>query len=188
MSFAVGHSLLAAPAVQARLRPSLGAAYRLVYNVVAAVHLLVVMGVGRLALGDLAAFDLPNWMRIAMGVVSLAGVAVLIAGLRGYDLSRFGGVAQLRAARAGRHLPEDEPLRLDGLHRYVRHPLYLGGMLVLWGLASDPLGLATAAWGSLYLVVGPWFEERKLLRLYGQAYAEYRAKVPAFLPWRGRAI
>ena len=42
--------------------------------------------------------------------------------------------------------------------------------------------------GSLYLVVGAAFEERGLLRLYGADYADYRRRVPAFIPWKGRAL
>ena len=51
---------------------------------------------------------------------------------------------------------------------------------------GQALGLATAVWGSAYLVIGTAFEERKLRRLYGQAYEDYRARVPAFVPWKGR--
>jgi len=60
------------------------------------------------------------------------------------------------------------------LHRFVRHPLYSAAFLILWG--------------SVYLVVGSHFEERFLERLYGDAYADYRRRVPAFVPWKGRAI
>jgi protein-S-isoprenylcysteine O-methyltransferase Ste14 len=88
-------------------------------------------------------------------------------------------------AREDRDAPE--PLRLDGPHRFVRHPLYTALFLVLWGRAFDEAMIATAVWGSLYLIVGTRFEERKLLRLHGAAYARYRARVPAFLPWKGRA-
>jgi len=78
-------------------------------------------------------------------------------------------------------------LRVDGLHRYVRHPLYSAVFLVLWGAVWSPLGLMTAFFGSIYLVIGAWLEERRLIARYGDDYAAYRARVPAFIPWRGRA-
>ena len=80
-----------------------------------------------------------------------------------------------------------EPLATGGLNAFVRHPLYSGLFLVLWARVSNDLTLATALWGSLYLVIGSRFEERRLLRVYGEAYARYRAAVPAFVPWKGRA-
>jgi protein-S-isoprenylcysteine O-methyltransferase Ste14 len=123
-----------------------------------------------------------------MALMVLGGIAILIVALRGYDLGRFTGLTQVRAGRAGATLAQDEPLKLDGLHRYVRHPLYTGGFLVLWGLAHDPMAVATAVWASLYLLIGTWFEERRLLRVYGEAYAQYRLRVPAFMPWRGKAM
>ena len=60
--------------------------------------------------------------------------------------------------------------------------------LVLIGRISSELDIATAFWACLYLAIGTYFEERKLLRLYGKAYEDYRRDVPAIIPWRGRAI
>jgi len=82
---------------------------------------------------------------------------------------------------------EDEPLRLDGLHRFVRHPLYAAGLLILWGRIGGPFELATAVWGTLYIVIGTAMEERRLARLYGADYTAYRQRVPAYVPWKGRA-
>ncbi len=70
-----------------------------------------------------------------------------------------------------------------GLHRCVRHPLYSAGFMILWGLLRDPLSLAMAIWGSLYLVIGTRFEERKLRRLYGAAYDDYSKRVPPSIAW-----
>ena len=77
---------------------------------------------------------------------------------------------------------EDETLRIDGLHRYVRHPLYSGLFLILWGHAQTEFALATAIWASIYLVIGTVFEERRLIERYGEAYRDYRARTPAYVP------
>lgn len=186
--FALGHSGLAAPTVKRRLAstvkrrlaPLLGRGQRLAYNAVAIAQFAVVAWVGATALGDRPAFALPAWALAAMMATHGTGWAVLIGAARFYDLGRLAGTAQWRGA------DEDEGLRLDGPHAYVRHPLYAGGYLILWGAAISPLGLATALWGSLYLALGTWLEERKLLAQYGEAYAGYRRLVPALIPWKGR--
>jgi len=79
----------------------------------------------------------------------------------------------------------------DGPYRYVRHPLYLGSMLAALGFAV----MMSVIWG--WIVVLPLFallytsqvviEERHLRATYGEAHADYAARVPMLVPWRGRA-
>ena len=188
LSFGFGHSLLARDAVKARLRPLLGAFYRLTYNSVSVLHLGLVWAVGWLMFSGHGRFDLPPWIEAALWALNVAGWLLLFIGLAGYDLGRMAGTRQIRNHLRGIEEPEDEPLRRDGLHRYIRHPLYSAGFLILWGRTLGEFELATAIWGSLYLLVGAAFEERGLLRLYGMDYADYRRRVPAFIPWKGRAL
>ena len=182
LSFGVLHSVLAGAAVKARLQRWTGRFYRLIYNAIATVHIAGVWLLGRHLFGTAPPFDLPRAATLAGDGLAVVGLVVIGVALLGYDRGRFLGTAQV----FGPETAEDESLRTDGLHRYVRHPLYSGAFLVLWGQAQNEFGLATALWGSLYLVIGTMFEERRLVRLYGRTYREYRAKVPAFIPWRGR--
>lgn len=188
LSFGAGHSLLAANAAKARLKPLFGAGYRLAYNLFAVLHLAVVIAVGRWAFAGVEPFAFPGWATAPMIAAQVAGALVLAIALRAYDLGRFAGVTQIRNARAGKSEPEDEPLRTEGPHRFVRHPLYAGLLLILWGRIADPFDLATALWASVYIAVGIALEEQKLVALYGAAYAEYRRRVPALIPWKGRAL
>lgn len=176
--FALGHSGLATPWGRRVLERRFGRFARLVYNAVAVVQFALVAWVGTRMPGE--AFALPGGVKAAMLALHGAGWVVLLLSARFYDLGRLAGTAQARGASA------DEGLRRDGPHAYVRHPLYAGGYLILWGAAVNPPGLATAILGSLYLAAGTWLEERKLVALYGEAYADYRRKVPALVPWRGR--
>ena len=175
LGFGLSHSLLAGRDLGGRWS-------RIVYNLIALAAFAAVGSVGAATLADQPAFDLPGWGRIALGTVHLGGWTVMLLAARFYDLGRLGGLSQLRHPEA----PADEGLRQDGPHAWVRHPLYSGAFLILWGAALSPLGLATALWGSLYLLIGTWCEERRLLARYGDGYAAYRTRVPAFVPWRGR--
>ncbi|WP_241503890.1 methyltransferase family protein [Ferruginivarius sediminum] len=188
ISFGAVHSLLAHPPVQQAMGRLFGSRTRLAYNLIATVHIAAVLALGIWLLGGAADFALPAWLRVAMWLLAGCGVAGLVVGLREYDMSRFSGTWQARHGTPPGAGDEDEPLVTAGLHRYVRHPLYTAGMMLLWGLAQSPLGLATAVWGTLYFVIGTLFEERKLLARYGGDYREYRRKVPAFVPWKGRAL
>lgn len=161
----------------------LGRYTRLAYNGFAVLHLGIVWWLGRAWLGDAVPLGLPAFVGMVGDGVTVLGLVVTGAALTGYDRGRFLGTTQFHAPDATR----DEALRIDGLHRYVRHPLYSGLFLVLWGHAQTEFALATAVWGSVYLIVGARFEERRLIDRYGAAYATYRSRIPAFFPWRGRA-
>ncbi|CAA7612289.1 conserved membrane hypothetical protein [Candidatus Terasakiella magnetica] len=180
--FGACHSLAAGETAKRALAPLLGRGYRLGYNLFAVALFIAVGMVGAWALGAEPLFALPAWGKAALATIHLCGWAVMLLAARYYDLGRLGGLYQLRHPDQ----PEDEDLHLGGPHRWVRHPLYAGAFLILWGGAVSPLGLATALWGSLYLLIGTACEEKRLLRRYGDAYAHYCAQVPAFIPWRGR--
>ena len=188
LSFGVLHSWLASDGAKARLGRWLGPAYRLAFNGFAVVHLGAVWLTGRLVGSGAASFDLPIWAETALAVLAIAGVLLLIRAIREYDLARFGGLWQLHHRAAPGSDAEDEPLVTGGLHRWVRHPVYTAAFMILWGLVSDPRSLATAVWGSLYLIVGTRLEEKKLSRRYGEDYRRYQGRVPAFVPWRGRPL
>lgn len=185
LSFGVVHSVLAGGAAKRRLDSLFGVYYRLAYNLWAGLHIAAVWALGGALMGD-QPYDLEPGVAGAMTGIRVLGVVVLLLALREYDLGRFSGLAQIRAHKAGITLSEDEPLITGGLHRFVRHPLYLGVYLILWGGATGDFGLATAVWGSVYLVIGAGFEDRKLLVLYGDEFRDYKGRIPAVIPWRGR--
>jgi len=97
--------------------------------------------------------------------------------------------ASLRTWGAG-HLVKSESLTFTGPYAHVRHPLYLGTLLIGSGLAV----MLGGAWALLLLVLFlPWFflryfprkersEAARLEALHGSAFREYRAAVPALLP------
>ncbi|MGB0695459.1 MAG: methyltransferase family protein [Rhodospirillaceae bacterium] len=191
LSFGVVHSYLARPAVIATLKPVFRSAYRLIYNLIALIHIGLVFWVGQWAFADAPALlpDLAGKVLVPAGwAVTAWGLVLLAMAMQGYDTARFMGTAQIRAAKTGTPLEEDEPLQLSGLHRHVRHPLYSAAFLILWGMATSWSGLALAVWGSVYLVIGTWYEERKLIDLYGPVYQRYRQRVPAYIPRRGRSL
>ncbi len=185
IAFGALHSLLSATPVKARLTPWLGAYYRIAFNLFAVVTIAAVLAVGGWAYGAPRPLEtiVPA---TAMTGVHVVGWVLMVLALREYDLGRFGGWTQVRNAGNDVDEAEDEPLVTGGLHAYVRHPIYSAAFLILWGSAVTDLGLATALWASLYLMIGARFEERRLHRLYAAEYAEYAARTPSFIPWRGK--
>jgi protein-S-isoprenylcysteine O-methyltransferase Ste14 len=78
-----------------------------------------------------------------------------------------------------------QTLQQTGLHQYIRHPLYLGTLLFIWGLFFIfPLtnNLIAASVITIYVLLGITLEEKKLHKEYGEAYRQYAIKVPRLIP------
>ena len=101
-----------------------------------------------------------------------------------YDGSEFLGLRQLRGGLTA--VEDQERFNLSPLHRYVRHPWYSLGLVLVWTRDMDPAFLTTAVMITLYFVLGSRLEERKLLVYHGELYRSYRRRVPSLvpLPWR----
>jgi protein-S-isoprenylcysteine O-methyltransferase Ste14 len=185
ISFGAGHSLLANTAVRKRVIKRIGAFERLAYNGIAVCHLALILLAGAWLLGRAPRFDWPPGVRLLFGIVQASGLVGVVLALREYDIGRFIGSTQIREGVV--RLPDrpEEPFVVDGMHRYVRHPLYAASIVFLVGGATGVLGLATAIFATAYFAIGMKFEDRKLARLYGDPYLDYRARTPALVPfWR----
>jgi len=91
------------------------------------------------------------------------------------------GLRQVWCTLRGREY-QAPAFRTPGLYRYVRHPLYVGWLMVFWSTpemtaAHLVFAIATTA----YILLAIRFEERDLMRIHAE-YAEYRRRVPMLLP------
>ncbi len=76
------------------------------------------------------------------------------------------------------HLPFTTP----GPYRLVRHPLYVGWMIVFWATPTMTAAhLVFAAGLTTYILVAIGWEERDLIAAHPE-YAEYRERVPMLIP------
>jgi protein-S-isoprenylcysteine O-methyltransferase Ste14 len=196
MAFGVIHTLLASHPAKLIAQRLLGvnvatATYRLVYNVLAFATLLPALYlVFRLPDQDLYRFPAP-WDSIALGLQMLA-VFGLVYSVYQMDVWFFLGLRQLgEPPQLGMRYSIDSTstpqLVTNGLHRLVRHPLYTTSLIVLYLASPMSLNwLAFAVSCNVYFFVGSIFEERKLVREFGDAYRLYQQRVPRLLPrpWR----
>ncbi len=140
--------------------------------------------------------DLPQVLWAVEGALSwgLRALQVAGAGLLAWAAFTIDGMAFLGLRQLGqllsRRIPEqpdpDKSFRDSGAYGFVRHPMHLGGILIL---ACQPVmtlgGFSFAAFGILYILVGSMLEERRMAWALGGRWQAYTRRVPMFLPfWR----
>ena len=79
------------------------------------------------------------------------------------------------------------PFATPGLYRYVRHPLYVGWFFAFWmtpTMTSAHLLFALAT--SIYILLAIQLEEHDLVGEFGNAYSDYRRRVPMLVPFTGK--
>ena len=93
---------------------------------------------------------------------------------------------ELSGVQALENKPVETPtLQQTGLHKYVRHPLYFGTLLFVWGLfflmpsLSNLIAVIAIA---IYVLLGIHLEEQKLVLEYGEQYKQYTKRVPKLIP------
>jgi protein-S-isoprenylcysteine O-methyltransferase Ste14 len=92
------------------------------------------------------------------------------------------GLQQVFACVTGRAVPE-VAFRTPLLYRYVRHPLYVGLLLSFWSVPVMTSGRLLFAVGfSAYILIGVAFEERDLVKQFGEGYRQYREQVGMLVP------
>jgi methanethiol S-methyltransferase len=109
---------------------------------------------------------IPHWMAVAAGVWLTARSAAIIDPLELAGIRHAGGTAAPRR------------FRVVGPFHWVRHPIYLGWVLVVFGVPHmTATRLAFAVISSAYLVVAIPFEERSLVEMFGDEYERYQQAV-----------
>ena len=104
-----------------------------------------------------------------LGIVQISGGVIAVLAVRRISVRELSGLSGPR--------PTDE-LQHGGPYGLVRHPLYLGWVLLLFGTATmtgDRLVFATIS--TAYLLLAMPFEEAGLLAQFGERYLEYRREV-----------
>ena len=180
------HSLLASLTVKRwflKRLPRVMPYYRMAYNIVAMLLLIIPVGFMYTQQGD----PVWQWQGSAKWLANGLSIAAILAffwTLRYYDMREFAGIKQSREQISDFHDPES--FTISPFHRYVRHPWYFLALIVIWSRDMDVMVFTSAVTLTLYFFLGAKLEENKLLTCHGDLYRQYCKMVPGIIPrpWR----
>lgn len=115
------------------------------------------------------------WTKVIGIFLSLLGIFIFFKTLRIYRVRSFVGIDKEQSG----------VLIQEGILSVVRHPLYLGTILIFlgWSLfTGNVFALVSTIWICMYLIPGIYWEEKKLEAEFGEKYRKYKSKVPSIIP------
>ncbi len=176
-TFALHHSLFArSPAKRwiATLVPA--HAERSVYVWVASALLVAVCLLWQSLPG--VAYQAQGLVRVPLYGLQALGVILAIRGAGVIDPLELAGIRPLRGRPCPLARPSRDTLKVVGPFRIVRHPIYLGWMLMVVAAPTMTVNRAVfAAITSAYLILAiPW-EEKSLVAAHGDQYRVYQRTV-----------
>lgn len=180
--FCALHSLLAARGLKKKLALRMGSGfryYRLFYTLFAFLSLAGVVYY-QLSMEQWLLFVRTQALVIAGYIVAGCGLALMLVCIKKYFVG-LSGIRSLYSEAA------PQPLIISGVHRFMRHPLYMGTFAFIWGLLLlypyTSLLIANTVI-TVYTLLGIELEEAKLVDEFGDDYRRYRQTVPKLLPFR----
>ena len=150
--------------------------YRLFYNVFSVISFVPILYLMAI-LPNRDLYQVPSPWNYLMLVGQGLSVVLLFVAVLQTDTLAFIGLRQIVSdEKSGK-------LVTGGLYRFVRHPLYTFGLLILWltpNMSINSLVFYVSL--TIYILVGAYFEEKKLVREFGQEYLDYQIATPMLIP------
>ena len=184
--FGLQHSVMARPGFKARwtkvVPPPLE---RSVYVLASALCLIALFAFWHPIAGTVWSVE-NEAARIVLWVLFFAGWGILFIATHLINHWELFGLAQAWRHFRGTEAPP-QAFRTPLFYRWVRHPIYSGFLLAFWATPEMSYGHLLLALGfSAYIFIGIAYEERDLIRHYGEVYGDYRKRVGMVVPGIGR--
>lgn len=179
--FAVQHSVMARPFFKrwlTRFVPS--AAERSTYVLFSSVALIVLFAYWEPLGGNVWNVQSSLGRALLLGIYGAGWLTVLAATFLINHFDLF-GLRQVWFALSGKPY-ESLKFVTPAPYRIVRHPLYVGWLMVFWATPDMTVThLLFAVVTTLYILAGIQFEERDLMTVHPE-YSDYRRRVPMLVP------
>ncbi|WP_373520060.1 NnrU family protein [Aquiflexum sp.] len=177
------HSFLASLNIKRKIKGMMGRHYiwyRLFYSIFALFHLLVILFYAA-GIQQSILFGKSPTLTYLGYMLATFGTIVLVRSMKYLSGKKFLGLS------AHDDLTDQGTLMTKGIHSYIRHPIYAGLILIFFGYflyQPYPTSLVHLLMLLVYLPFGIYFEEKKLISIFGKAYIDYQKEIPALTPYK----
>ena len=194
MFFGLQHSLLARPSTKSMIKNTLGQSfeahfYPILYFISQCLVFLALYDAIRHLKPATVLFEMPEgWVPFVFWFNRVANLFLIITVFH-FDIGKFTGISQLvqffRLKGEGvKQLSLNNTLNSSYLYRYIRHPMYLGILLVFISSTTiyTELFFVNLFCIIMYVEIGSHFEEKSLIRQFGNHYIDYQKTTKRYIP------
>lgn len=174
--FALHHSVAARTSIKRHVQRLVSPALeRSLYTWISSILLILVCAWWQTVPGTL--YHLTGAAALPGYCLQFLGFLLTIRSSARLDVLDLAGVRPVLDSERGTR-PNHVPLETRGAYRFVRHPLYFGWVLVVFGAPEMTMTrLVFATVSSTYLAIAIPFEERSLIHTFGAEYRDYQKQV-----------
>ena len=191
--FGYQHSVLARPKFKNYIKSFLGNEfekyfYPLIYFISQCIVFLMIYDLIRhLEPGDVIAKVNKEYEIVIYFFNKLANIFLILTVLH-FDVGRFTGISQFFdffKKERNDALSENIALNTKYLYRFIRHPMYLGIILVYVTSTSiySEIFFVNLISIIFYIEIGSYFEEKTLLKKHGLIYKDYSKVTYKYMPF-----
>lgn len=185
--FGYTHSLLASEKVKIQFKKIFGeliAFYRLLYNFNSLLSVYLIYELSPKP--HIIIYDLPKPYDLIVLIPQFLSLVGVFWVFKYICFKEFLGLDQIKRFIEKRYLTkldEEFTLRIEGPYKFSRHPIYFFSItFLLFRPVMDLFYLTFFICIVAYFYIGSYYEEKKLVRQFGEVYEKYKKEVPRIFP------
>lgn len=188
--FGAVHSIMARPFFKRKIKDIFGNTfeeyfYRFFYFISQCILFYYIYGIIKNLDQGQVIFSIPEKYFLFFYMFNIFSNLFLIISILHFDVAEFIGFKQMINFFFKQKETKQSILNDGMLYKYIRHPMYLGIILVYLSSTTiyTELFIINLICIIAYIEIGSFYEEKTLIKVYGASYKIYKNKTFKYLPF-----
>ncbi len=188
--FGLIHSYLARPIFKVKIKKIFGIVferhfYRFFYFISQCIFFYFIYGLIKNLEHGRIIFQIPNQYILIYYFFYIFSNLFLIISVLQFNVSEFVGIKQIIEYFKKENKSQSNDLNTNFLYKYLRHPMYLGIILVyvFSHTIFTEIFFINLFCIILYIEIGAYYEEKSLLKQFGEKYKNYKSRTYKYIPF-----